>query len=548
MKRDLLREIEALSGRTHAIILTHDVDAFFVQTLVLRALRKCGHPALTIFADGPSARETYGQARELLIGLGKRYRLVPIDLGSHRRWHPKAVLLTGPNDATLWVGSGNLTFGGWRYNAEVWTRFDATVDGTAPFHDLRAMLLPLLDKYVPVNEPVRRDVQAAFSGRWVEGLRGDHRVVGRVDGPSLLDEVIGDSPPDVRALTLLAPYFGPTGAAVPAWGDRVGAASISVRLSEQGHDLVEAAVRRWPSDTDVRTVVDTTDDSALVHAKAVRLEHRDGRITGWIGSANLSSAAWLATGTNGNAELMAKVTGELAEAMLDELEVREPPTWAPERSEPDQSDPGLRVLAARWDGRVLRVAWEDPGCTDLELLLDGVPAAFVPAEIVEIACNAPPSWAELHGWLRGARVRSRPMWVDNDAALASGAYVRVLADHVEADGSKARFDPDAWQRLMGHLARYAEPTEPKTGAEKVANITTNAGEPFSVRFADLFAQGGAPAERIAPPGPSYGGLQAWIRRVLDPRRKGSSIWGPGAEAAEKRASADAEGPWRTNVG
>lgn len=143
-----------------------------------------------------------------------------------------------------------------------------------------------------------------------------------------------------------------------------------------------------------------------------------------------------------------------------------------------------------------------------------MPTAFVPGVIVEVRCAAPPMWVELRGRLREAPVRSRPMWVDDDAALASGAYVRVLADHVETDGARARFDPDAWQRLVTYLARYAEPTEPTNGAARVAGTPPKAGEPFSVRFADLFAQGGAAAERIASAGPSYGGLQAWIRRVL----------------------------------
>ena len=40
------------------------------------------------------------------------------------RFHPKAILLSGEETAHLFIGSGNMTFGGIRENAEIWSRFD----------------------------------------------------------------------------------------------------------------------------------------------------------------------------------------------------------------------------------------------------------------------------------------------------------------------------------------------------------------------------------------------------------------------------------------
>jgi hypothetical protein len=35
------------------------------------------------------------------------------------RWHPKLMLLQGPEGALAAIGSGNLTLGGWQYNSEL---------------------------------------------------------------------------------------------------------------------------------------------------------------------------------------------------------------------------------------------------------------------------------------------------------------------------------------------------------------------------------------------------------------------------------------------
>ena len=51
MRRSILQDLESQKGITHAMVLTHDIDFFFIQNLVLRALRSAGNPALTIFAD-----------------------------------------------------------------------------------------------------------------------------------------------------------------------------------------------------------------------------------------------------------------------------------------------------------------------------------------------------------------------------------------------------------------------------------------------------------------------------------------------------------------
>lgn len=54
-----------------------------------------------------------GQVRQL----GQRYQLTCANLGG--AFHPKMIVRAGPSGAAVWIGSGNLTHGGWGCNLEV---------------------------------------------------------------------------------------------------------------------------------------------------------------------------------------------------------------------------------------------------------------------------------------------------------------------------------------------------------------------------------------------------------------------------------------------
>ncbi len=59
MRQDLVKLIETQEDVTNAIILTHNIDFVFLQLIVLSALRRCGRPTLTVFADAHCAAETF---------------------------------------------------------------------------------------------------------------------------------------------------------------------------------------------------------------------------------------------------------------------------------------------------------------------------------------------------------------------------------------------------------------------------------------------------------------------------------------------------------
>jgi hypothetical protein len=193
VRGDILRSISEEKDVTNAIILTHNIDFVFVQTVALSLIERCGHPSITIFADASCAATSFSQQSSLLQGIGVRYRVVPVEMEPGFRFHPKAVLLSGPTSATLYVGSGNLTFGGWRENAEVWTRFDSRADGTATFAAMRGYLTALVEM-IALPDVVRAEIGEAFettTHAWAADLEQPSGLLGKIgNGPSLLEAML----------------------------------------------------------------------------------------------------------------------------------------------------------------------------------------------------------------------------------------------------------------------------------------------------------------------------------------------------------------------
>ena len=146
---NVVERLCATVRRAHAaIVLTHNIDFLFVESVVIPRLRTIGSPQLTIFADAACAASSFQIQQALVSKLGSRYRVVPIDLGQARRFHPKALLLAGIDAASLAIGSGNTTYGGWSGNKEVWTDFSVPGDGGAQIASFREYLATILS-YVP---------------------------------------------------------------------------------------------------------------------------------------------------------------------------------------------------------------------------------------------------------------------------------------------------------------------------------------------------------------------------------------------------------------
>jgi hypothetical protein len=193
MRHDILKVVKSATDITHAIILTHNIDFVFVQSVVLPALRRCGSPTLTIFADAHCCEQVYQHQSRLLSTLGLRYRVVPVAMRTGFRFHPKAVLLSGTKKGTLLVGSGNLTFGGWCENAEVWFRYDTDIDGTGPFAGFRDYMREVVELCSDPRDGISREIEESVdpaTRAWALDMVPASRILGRArHGESMLRQM-----------------------------------------------------------------------------------------------------------------------------------------------------------------------------------------------------------------------------------------------------------------------------------------------------------------------------------------------------------------------
>lgn len=511
MRADVLETVSSAKDITNAIILTHNIDFVFMQTVALAAFQRCGHPTLTIFADAACAAESFAHQQPVLTGLGVRYRVVAVAMDPGFRFHPKAVLLSGEETATLLVGSGNLTFGGWRENAEVWARFDSEQDGSTPFLAFKDYLTEILAR-VPLPDAVAAEVKEAFdpkSRKWISAEpTGGAKLVGRVgSGNSLLDrmlDMVGGDPVD--ELMVCAPYFDDDGVGLREIVTRVGARRTTVLCQPERSTLTQ---RSWePSSGQAilkhadftRANASGEERSPFMHAKLYAFR-RDHEVIVIAGSANCSRAALTTSGKAGNAELLAVRTitpAEFEDEFLGELKITSEPVVLRDEPAPDPDDgssagPTLRILAARFEARSLLVAYAPPGAVVVECMIDAAPVRFTIVEkgILHITVAVEPRAVAIRARVDGELVESAPTWIDHEQCLRATARGRSLADSIRARIQPGEWNVSGWAEVLDVFCKHLRymPTRRAGGAaSRGANDNEPAGE-VEFTAADVFSPG-----------------------------------------------------------
>ena len=510
MRSDLLQRIGAHKDLENVIVLTHNFDGVFLESVVLPALRKSGNPAITVFAEASCAIEAYESQRQLLSGLGLRYRLVPVELTHPFRFHPKAVFLAGPDQATLFVGSGNLGFGGWRENGEVWAAYsldDAEQSEAPAFAYFRDYLFQVLDK-IPISESVRHDIGEAFGPerkRWVAYLDEPGLLLGRVGhGPSLIElletQVMNK---EAAKLWVCAPYFDEQGQALRKLGDRFSAKETIVLLQEKQTNLPIEAIAGLPASFSLKSLSFKSQDEGaprFVHAKFYGIDHGD-KVKAIFGSANCSDAAWFISGIGGNAELLATrdmPTEEFERTFLDDLEISNRPPELQAKSTEEKEEyvaayPQIRILAARFmnlDG-IVRVGFKkEEDVRIIECLINEQPHEFHEKGKNELAVIslARPISIGLRGVSPDGEVASNRIWVDHEFELSASSKERSLVDTIHQSVKDGIWGLAAWIDIMKLLQGHLEYLAPR-GIAKIKKAGVRGAVSPTVRFtrADVFS-------------------------------------------------------------
>ena len=106
-----LRDFCRLPDFPLTVLTTFNVDPLFIERVVLNDLRAGGATRIFVLADANQAVAQITSARGQLVSLGRRYRLIPVQMKGS--FHPKVCVRIGRKDALVASGSHNLTRSGW---------------------------------------------------------------------------------------------------------------------------------------------------------------------------------------------------------------------------------------------------------------------------------------------------------------------------------------------------------------------------------------------------------------------------------------------------
>lgn len=499
MKKNVLDWVcGTMTDATSAIVLTHNIDFLFLQSILRPRLRNCGHPRLTIFADAACAAGSYRQQWRFIADLGHRYRVVPVDMGVGRRFHPKALLLSGPTKAALAVGSGNATHGGWSANHEIWATYESDDDGMSALSAFRHYLQSVLG-LVHQTESVAEEVLAPFNSNansWAGALPEPAGLFGTPgDGP-LIDRIVESAGEDVVDAVYCAPYFDPDGEALGELARRVPVPTTTLlQLGNVG--LPASAIETIPANVALRST--DTNPSRFIHAKLFVL--RRSHLTCLVaGSANISRAALMANGTWGNAELVAvqEVSHEQAKELLGDLMIldEEPtfPETAPSGEWEIQTTP-LRVLAAWFMDGVLEFTFKsDSPFRDITVETnDGLTKTAIVAtnsKLARVELSRCPTSIRLRCTLDdGQAIASERAWVDNEASLGVSAPQRRIIAKLTHASESGGLSVKGYFEIIELLHQHIRQPERYTRGSSSARKKGPSSPPPIYSVADIFSEG-----------------------------------------------------------
>ena len=192
--RDFLRK----PGYPFALLTTYSFDPYFFERLVLPDIWAGGSNSILVLVDQGKLRNALNSHIGDLRHLGRRYFIQPVEWRG--AFHPKIFLRLRDEGGLAWVGSNNLTRGGWGGNSELGSAWrldregldgcgwltglisyiDSTTTGLAKDLVYKVQRLPWLedipgeskhDVLISLEEPIGVQVERRWAGRRFTSLK-----------------------------------------------------------------------------------------------------------------------------------------------------------------------------------------------------------------------------------------------------------------------------------------------------------------------------------------------------------------------------------------
>ena len=368
--RDFLREPDY----PIALLTTYSFDPYFFERFVLPDLWAGGANRVLVLVDQGALRCALDSHLGDLRHLGRRYFLQPVEWPG--AFHPKLFLRAGDEGGLVWVGSNNVTRGGWGGNSELGSAWRLEGDGL----DGSGWLPGLLTYLESVTTGLARELLGqTLRLPWLADIPGDGRPDILISREEAIGVQLGRRWAGYR-FTSLKLLTGSTdiGAGFLRWAAQAfGLEEIDICLTPEAASFeVEALEALGPV---VRIV--PCPEPKLMHAKFYWFDGPDGPSVVW-GSANCSRSAWLIPGRNLEAMVVEDIPQQDRYSDIlrpfeqdgsdpaDVLTAR-----PPQRGSGEPDVPPLRIVAASAEanGRIhLKVEPAIPAGAVVELEIGGI--------------------------------------------------------------------------------------------------------------------------------------------------------------------------------
>lgn len=210
-----------------ALFTTYALSLTFFESYLLPPLRKAGCETVDILVDKDGYRASMMERRSLSVG--QEYGLIPVSLNTGI-FHPKCVYLCGESRDVLFVGSGNLTFGGYGKNIEAFDGVDSSKHPNV-FFEFSEFLRDLMDSpsisipsHPRITEMVNRAARYRHGGV-DEGVRFLHSL-----HSSFADQLVTAARQikGVNELLVLSPFHHPAGRPIFDLARKIGVKSVLI--------------------------------------------------------------------------------------------------------------------------------------------------------------------------------------------------------------------------------------------------------------------------------------------------------------------------------
>lgn len=318
---------ELAGGFTGVIIGTFGAALDFAELQFFRQLPKSAVNKIVLADQRQLA--SFLDSQPPLRRLNRSYVATPVR--SPHAHHPKYVMLVGPDEGRLFVGSGNLSIGGYAGPGECFTAHEWNAQDTdrnpAPFGAVRELIESMIGAGW-VDAVTRERIRDVFkSAAWVPTAGGDDCAVVHNQSRPLLEQLVervGDA--DVLEVIATAPFHDKSAEAVRQIVRRLKPERFRLLVQE---GMTRLDVRALESALSTVPTIEIVDASApnpypavLLHAKfvLVRTDEADLLLQG---SANLSRVALCESGPMGNVEIANLLRGAPQEfdTLLESLDL-----------------------------------------------------------------------------------------------------------------------------------------------------------------------------------------------------------------------------------